>query len=169
MPLTTGQRITAILSTVTLVILWQHFGRIFSFTYRPSWFIDQFALAVEHVARWFGRVAAILSSYFEILKLEELTLSIVEILSSFWGVVVAGFAFFASYFDTIAEYAWNPKFVIAGSIVLLFFLALMIVYNIFGIRQRSRALYHRAKGLVVLLISLIPGLSTPAAQPAHEE
>lgn len=143
MPLTGPQKITAVISTVVGVVLWQHFARVFDFPYKPSWAIDRLGDGIEWALKWLGRLAALASSLFEWLKLDELLISIYEIFASLAHLVaVTMTSFIVGYLDTIVEYALTPAVVIGGSCFLVSMLIVLLAYNVFSIRQRSRAVFY---------------------------
>jgi hypothetical protein len=123
----------ASLSALVGVVLWEHFARISGVWAKPTYFIDLFTdVIMIPMYRFFGRVFAIMSSFFEYLKLYELGVTCAEIVGAVARLLLSWKEFFAEYCDTIAEYMWKPMVVAAGSILLVTFLLAGAYYAYHG-------------------------------------
>lgn len=99
-----------------MVVAWQHFGRMLGMWFRPSWVVGKLGGGMEWGFRQAGRIFAVVSAYVELLRLKELAESLYELWTAAKEVMISPIWFFASYYETVAEYAWHPVAVTIGSV-----------------------------------------------------
>jgi hypothetical protein len=101
------------------ILFYEHFGRMYNVTYRPSYFLKSIA---DHSVMYFiyiGKYVAYLSSFFEQIDFKELKVTI-EILSKefFIMIMMPPISFIWGYVD-VAKTLIYPEFIVVGSMVIL--------------------------------------------------
>ncbi len=118
----------AFIVTILGVFFGEHFGRLYDFTYRPSFYLWLIANKAQYFWELGGRVFAIVSSFIHRLEIEEMLLTIRLIGEPIFRIVSSPIYFLKAYSAEMETYKF-PILIGVGSIV-LFILGKYVHYRI---------------------------------------
>jgi hypothetical protein len=110
----------AFIVTILGVFLGEHFGRLYDFTYRPSFYLWLIANKAQYFWELGGRVFAIVSSFIHRLELEEMFLTVRIIGEPIFRIVSSPIYFLKAYSKEMETYKF-PILIGLGSIILVIF------------------------------------------------
>ena len=116
---------------------WQHLGRVYDVTMRPSYFVTQVAIFSEFCWGKLGTFVAYLGSYYHYLVnySHELVMSVMELGSAFSRFIISYMYFFSGFWETAKSYA-QPNLILVGSVLLgVFIVGLALWYFNIDISQ----------------------------------
>jgi hypothetical protein len=116
---------------------WQHLGRVYDITHRPSYYITQLAELCEFCWTKLGNFLAYLGSYYHYLVYysQEIVVSVMELMTAVFRCLASYTFLFVGFWETARSYA-NPQLVLFGSMLLtsLIICYLIWYYNIDVVR-----------------------------------
>jgi len=122
--------VTKISAFVLTIFFWQHLGRVYDVTLRPSYFLTQVAIFCEFCWTKLGNLIAYLGSYYHYLVFysKELVVSMLELMAAGYRCLASYLYFFSGFWEMAMLYA-EPKLIVFGSILLgLVVIGLMLWY-----------------------------------------
>lgn len=121
----------AFIVTILGVFLGEHFGRLYDFTYRPTFYLWLIANKAQDYWEIVGRVFAIVSSFIHRLELEEMFLTIRIIGEPLFRIISSPIYFLKAYSKEMETYKF-PILIGVGSIILVIFGNYMYAHFLMG-------------------------------------